>query len=92
MPDTYVGPVERAYRMSVREKTLLYRRAYPQKDWLRRSVMRHRLRPPPLRRQVSVVREPSHREARLPRAYRPLSEARLRRAYPDFSEACLRRA
>ena len=39
MLDICDGPVERAYRMSVRENTLLYRRAYPQKDWLRRSVM-----------------------------------------------------
>ena len=95
------GPVERANRMSVRENSLLYRRTCPQKDGPRRSVMRHRVRTPP-RRHVSVVRLPSHREARLPRmsvqehalCYRSRSHRsvmRHRRAYPP-SEARLRRA
>ena len=67
------GPVERPYRMSVRELALLYRRDYPQKDWSRRSVMRHRVRTPLIGgtspsyvcrltgRRVSLVRTPPNR-------------------------------
>ena len=73
MPDICGGLVERAYRMYLREQALLYLRACPEKDRLRRSVMRHRVRTPPIGgtspsyeipltgRRVSLVRTAPYR-------------------------------